>query len=104
MAVEINKKRVVIIAAFAANTYLSNIITNIESDSENEEFVQECINMEENIRVRGKVRKTNRIEGFIENIILRLNRKQFVTMQPECIVTSLPTPSVQFAPSIRAAV
>jgi len=79
MAVEINKKRVVIIAAFAAITYLSNIIANVESDSdsENEEFVQECINMEENIRVRGKVRKANRIEGFIENVIPRLNRKQF---------------------------
>jgi len=33
--------------------------------------------MEENIRVRGKVRKANRIEGFIENVIPRLNRKQF---------------------------
>jgi len=32
MAVEINKKRVVVIAAFAANTYFSNIIANVESE------------------------------------------------------------------------
>jgi len=80
MAVEINKKRVVIIAAFAAQTqYLSNIIANVESDSDskNEEFVQECINMKENITVCDKIWKANHIEGFIENVIPRLNRKQF---------------------------
>lgn len=75
---EVNKKRIVIIAAFAANTYLSNIITNIESDSdsENEEFMQGYFNIEEN-KIRGKINKVNRIEGYVENIIPRFNRKQF---------------------------
>lgn len=77
MADMVDKKRIVIIAAFAASTYLSNII-NVENDSssEDEEFVQECINIEENIRIRN-VRKVHRIEGYVENVIPRLNGKQF---------------------------
>jgi len=39
--------------------------------------VQELINIEEDLRIRGKRRKTIRVEGYVEYTIPRLSAKQF---------------------------
>lgn len=76
------KKRTIIIGSFAASTYLLNTVSTNESDSDNEngvdeELVQHLINIDENVRVRGKIRKVVRVNDFVEYTIPRFTGKQF---------------------------
>lgn len=77
---EVNRKRVIILGTFTASQYFLNSIIGIESDSDNEddeELMKELINTEKNVRLRDKVRRAIRIEGYVEHIVPRFSGKQF---------------------------
>lgn len=76
MAVQTNKRRVIVLGSYFTRTYLLNIIINMKSYSKNEEkLVQEFMNVERNMKIRDKVRKTVCIEGYVKNTVQRFPGK-----------------------------
>lgn len=76
------EKRLAVLGAVASQYFLKNIIKELESDSgsdsgSDEELVQELINIEKDLRIRGKREKAIRVEGDVEYTIPRLSAKQF---------------------------
>lgn len=75
-----NRKQLIILGAYAASQYFFNVIKQLESDNDSgsdEELVQELINIEVDLKIRGKKRKAIRVENYVEHTILRLSAKQF---------------------------
>lgn len=80
MATEAKKRLSTTVSVFAISQYFIKIITELESDSDSEsdeDLVQELINIERDLRIRGKMRKPARVEGYMEHIIPRFSAKQF---------------------------
>lgn len=79
MASHINKRRLLALGISIAYKYFINIAEwESDSDSENdEEFIQELINIEGDVTIRGKRQKVTRIDNFVEYTIPRLTGKQF---------------------------
>lgn len=52
-----NRKQLIILGAYAASQYFFNVIKQLESDNDSgseEELVQELINIEVDLKIRGK--------------------------------------------------
>lgn len=80
---EMGKRRLAILAVSAASKYFFNVINEIifdedsdESESE-DEFAYEVFNIEQTVKIRGKLKEVVRIEKFVENTIPRFSTKQF---------------------------
>lgn len=75
-----DRKQIIILGTYAASQYFFNVIKQLESDSDSgsdEELVQELINIEVDLKIRGKKRKAIRVENYVEHTIPRLSAKQF---------------------------